>query len=1287
MAGELSGRFTATALFVDIVGFTATTNALLQHGQHGAEVMAELMRQVFDPLVAIVQSYGGFISGFGGDSFIALFEQEAVLPAVAAAFNIQKAFAEQGQHQTVYGLFPFTGRIGLAVGLVEWGILLPAGALTHENDTGAYYFRGPAIDDCSAAKQIAGRGEVVATQPLYEQVKNSLPTQAVGDFWRLFPAGTLPKAHIVRPEPTPIPAQIQARFIPPAIRHQQENGEYRRVVTLYLQLQWLETAAQLDQFVHLVFHLRHLYGGYLHTVSFNDRGCNLVLLWGTPTSYENDVQRAIEFALELSKQSQNPIRAGLTSRLMYAGYIGATGRREYGGYGQGVNLACRLMENAPWEAIWLDEQMAQKANVGYELDFEGQWAFKGFVQKEGVYRLRGRRTIQLTPDYLSPFIGRQAELAQLQQFTRPVLMGQFAGVMLIIGEAGIGKTRLVRQLRHWLTQEREIYWLQGTTDQTHQQTDLFPFRNWLRDHYFQLESNLTVKQRRQKFSNRFKQLCQQASRKGLKAELKRTRSFLEALVNIHRPGSPYAQADSKDRQQHLLAALIALLQAESLHRPLILHLEDAHWLDELSCRLLRQLEQAAIDYPIGIVITIRPEATDIPFQAQTSYQILYLEPLSESELGQMVANQSQTPVQPNLAAALYKHSGGNPLFAEQLLQYLQQQKEQNPFDKIEQFLPADLLALLTARIDGLPPAVKEIVQRAAILGDEFDVGLLSKLADQNGQSQNWIQQASQAGIWFCKQANQYLFSHALLRHAAYNMQLQARRVRLHGQAAELIKQSHPNDLAAYYNELVYHYFHAQRPAEERQYRLLAADQAAHHFVMQDALVHLDRALELTPAGDPLGQFDVRQRRETIYSHLGREKERQQDLDKLKELADQLLADNQIDPLIAAAHKAQSAIRTIIGTEERLDRPVLLSTLQTATTYAQIAHDQALEAETNRLRGVFYLNQGEYTPAQKQMEMALALFRQANDPAGESKTLRDLGNVYWSLHESSIAWGYYQRALTLCREIGDRTIESMLLNDMAGNYALQGDYAQALHYLEQGLALKRELGHKSGVGILLGNIGAIYDQVGLYEKAERCYLEALTIARQTEQKNHEAFVLAYLTLLYHHLGHNNQAYDYAQTAGRLLPTLNRRWLVGIILTFTAHVLVGLEQLPSAESQYEQAIKIWDELQNQANKADAMGGLAMVWLAQNQPEKAQTIADWIIEYILDNPEMAGCEEPMQVCWNCYQILKLSRPGHANWLLKKATNLLHQRAGRISDPTLRDSYLHQVPAHRAILLLDIE
>lgn len=1281
MAGELSGRFNAASLFVDIVGFTATTNALLQHGQHGAEVMAELMRLVFDPLVEIVQAYGGFVSGFGGDSFIALFEEGEPLPAVAAAFAIQREFAEHGQHQTVYGLFPFTGRIGLAVGLVEWGILLPAGTLTHANDTAAYYFRGPAIDDCSAAKQIAGRSEVVATQPVYERVQESLPTQAIGPFWRLFPAGTISKARPIRPEPTPIPPQIQARFIPPTIRQQQENGEYRRVVTLYLQLQQVETAGQLDQFVQLIFQLRHLYGGYLHTVSFNDRGCNLVLLWGTPTSYENDGQRAIEFALELGKQSQVPIRAGLTSRLMYAGYIGATRRREYGGYGQGVNLACRLMENAPWSTIWLDEQMARKGNVGYELDFVGHWAFKGFAQKEGVYRLGGRRIVRPTPDYLSPFIGRQTELTQLQQFVRPVLVGQFGGVMLVVGDAGIGKTRLVGQFRHWLAQEGEVYWLQCTTDQTHQQTDLFPFRNWLRDSYFQLESKLTARQRQQKFASRFRQLCRQTSDKGLKAELKRKRSFLEALVNIHRPGSPYAEANSKERQHNLLAALITLLQAESLNRPLILQLEDAHWLDELSCQLFEQLEEAATGYPIGIVITLRPEAINSPFQANPNHQILYLKPLSAVELAQMVT--SQNPLQPGLATTLYKHSGGNPLFAEQLLQYLQQQKEQLPLDDIEQFLPTDLLALLTARIDSLPLPVKEIVQRAAILGDEFDSTLLTKFAGQNGQSQSWIQQASQAGIWFCKQASHYLFSHALLRHAAYNMQLQARRVRLHGQVAELIEQSHPNDLAAYYNELVYHYSHAQMAAEERHYRLLAGDQAVHHFVMHDALVHLDRALELTPAGDTLGQFDVLQRREIIYSHLGRERERQQELNKLKELADELLADNQIDPLIAATHKAQSAIRTIAHTAEHLDRPTLLSTLQAATTYAQIAHDKALEAETNRLRGVFYLNQGEYTPAQKQLEMALSLFRQANDPAGESKTLRDLGNVYWSLHESNIAWGYYRRALSLCREIGDRTIESMLLNDMAGNYTLQGDYAQALHYLEQGLALKRELGHKSGVGILLGNIGSIYDQLGLYEQAEPCYLEALTIARQTEQKNHEAFVLAYLTLLYHHLGDNKQAYDYSKMAGHLLPLLNRRWLVGIILTFSAHVLVSLEQLPSAETQYQQAIKIWDELQNQANKADAMSGLAMVWLAKNEQTKAQAIADWIMEYILEDPEMAGCEEPLRVCWNCYQILKPARQSHANWVLQQAKTLLQRRANQISDPILRTAFLCQVPAHRAITL----
>ena len=120
--GELSGRFQATALFVDISGFSAITDALMQHGQYGAEVLATVMNSIFDPLVRSVYEQGGFVGGFAGDAFTAIFP-DSPLHALAAGWTIQQHMGSHADYDTPYGRFSVFAKVGAAAGEVAWGIV------------------------------------------------------------------------------------------------------------------------------------------------------------------------------------------------------------------------------------------------------------------------------------------------------------------------------------------------------------------------------------------------------------------------------------------------------------------------------------------------------------------------------------------------------------------------------------------------------------------------------------------------------------------------------------------------------------------------------------------------------------------------------------------------------------------------------------------------------------------------------------------------------------------------------------------------------------------------------------------------------------------------------------------------------------------------------------------------------------------------------------------------------------------------------------------------------------
>src|SRR5690554_5587060 len=167
-AGRYSGQFPAVAMFLDLSGFSTMTDTLMQHGQHGAEVLASLMHGVFDPLVESIFDYGGKIVGFAGDGIMALYPVEddahsVALRALTSAHLIQKRFQEQSSRQTDYGAFSIYAKIGLGCGSVSWCILRSS----HE-DQAAYYFRGSAVEESAEAEHHARPGEILLTPSVHE---------------------------------------------------------------------------------------------------------------------------------------------------------------------------------------------------------------------------------------------------------------------------------------------------------------------------------------------------------------------------------------------------------------------------------------------------------------------------------------------------------------------------------------------------------------------------------------------------------------------------------------------------------------------------------------------------------------------------------------------------------------------------------------------------------------------------------------------------------------------------------------------------------------------------------------------------------------------------------------------------------------------------------------------------------------------------------------------------------------------------------------------------------------
>ncbi len=306
------------------------------------------------------------------------------------------------------------------------------------------------------------------------------------------------------------------------------------------------------------------------------------------------------------------------------------------------------------------------------------------------------------------------------------------------------------------------------------------------------------------------------------------------MVGLRWADSLYEQLDAQGRYSHTISGLITLLQAESRQQPVILFLEDAHWLDEDSAaflsRLLAHLNAPdAGPCPIAILITARLEGDDLPLDGFDCEEI-NLAGLSRSDLAELAEAQLGVPAAEGLLLLLNDRAEGNPFFAEQILRYLQDERQLELVDgryHVSTFtqspLPNDVSAILVARLDRLSQDVREVVQTAAVLGREFEARLLSRMLAGDSSLPQKMMQAEQESIWSALNEIRYIFRHALLRDAAYRMQLHARRQALHRLAMEAIEGFYADNLAGHYGELAYHATVATLHQPAFQYHLAAGD--------------------------------------------------------------------------------------------------------------------------------------------------------------------------------------------------------------------------------------------------------------------------------------------------------------------------------------------------------------------------------------------------------------------------------------------------------------------------------
>jgi predicted ATPase len=930
------------------------------------------------------------------------------------------------------------------------------------------------------------------------------------------------------------------------------------------------------------------------------------------------VERALQFVLDLRAATHIALRAGVTTNLAYAGFVGGAQREEYTCHSTHVNVAARQMVLAGWGEIWLDAETARVAAGHFELAPHGHHQFKGFAAPQAAFRLLSRRVFSPETFYQYAFVGRRRELAQLQAALAPIFAGRCGGIVTILGEAGIGKSRLVHELRLRYNAPVAPQWFLGQTDELLRRS-LNPFRYWLRDYCGQA-SDAGDAENKRAFTASLDRLVaalraapSHVQALGLVVEIERTRSCLGALLDLHWTDSFYARLEPRLRFANTLDALRALILAESLCKPLVLQVEDAHWLDPDSRSLVQRLVEQADEFPFVVVLTARPAAEVSGASGERAAWLgheadqtqIALEMLTHDDLTVMAEQFLGGPVTDELVRLVHQRAGGNPLFAEQLLLYLSEQGlvEQSGAEwrvsrgaEYATLLPSDARAVLTARIDRLNPMVKAVVQTAAVLGREFAVVLLARMLDDQQELPARLRAAEEAAIWSALDQVRYLFKHALLRDAAYEMQLRVRLRELHRLAAGSIEQLYAHDLVPHYAALAYHTEQAGQTAAAVQWYLLAGEQSSAQYANQDALEAFDRALVLLSHDQSQGRARALLGRVNVYSLLAERAAEQRDLAAL-----QALLDEHDD----ATLQLNVAVRQLIYFNVVCDYNGARALAPDVVHLAQMVGDVHSEAECYYHWAMAHTGLHDYAAAAACHTAAHALAQQHGHRRIEARALIGLGVISTEQAEYLRAQVYYAEALPIARLLNDTWIEGIILGNSSILMWHLGDVDACERYMLESMRLEQMIGFRRGDAISYKYLALV--ALARYDLAQARSVsqQALQISRDILDREVEAELLEQLGIICCYESDYDAATSYFEQARAIFHDVGQLVREGLALQNLGAVTQALGQYAVAQRQLEHALALVRSMQNRLFESNVLVSLCVLYYAQGDDA-------WVVEY---------------------------------------------------------------------------
>ena len=1291
---QLSGGefLNGTLMFSDVSGFTALSERLSVLGREGAEQISEIINRYFSQMMSIIFAHGGDVFKFGGDALLVFFPDGPVpgsLGALQAGWHMQQAMSEFAEVKTSLGTFPLRMKIALNAGSI-------LAARVGTSATRQFIVTGKEVNATAQAESLSVAGQILCTPQVYQQAAALMSpdrfTPGPEDHYLLtsftsrsidpFSSGPLPLVSALSDLLTALDRltpYLSPGLLPKLIGSpgaQTASGEHRLVGVLFANFlgatDLIERSGHADP-IGLAEHLNRYftqmqsaiarYDGVINKVDLYDHGDKILALFGAPIAHEDDAERTVRAALDMQAAEKNAgslfisQSIGVNFGVAFAGDMGSNERREYTVMGDDVNLAARLMSAAPQNELLLSDALQRKVSAFFELASRGTVKVKGKAHPVPIFSVVGRRAqpepVRGIRGLSSPLVGRERETDIMREIAMKLQSGR-GGILSIIGEAGLGKSRLINELHAGALARADhpaFTWLEGHCLSYTQNVSYSAFIEVIRSALSLFESDSDV-ERWAKLHRAVGEL--------LPGDLgDDVLPYLAHFLNLPLEGNlaeRVAYLEGEALQRQVIRAVAVFVERLAQQKPLVLMFDDLHWADSASLALIERLLALPDRAALLIGLLYRPDrAHGCWTLGQTAarnyphrYTEISLKPLNVAagEDLQLVRNLLSIETMPDMLSPIIARAEGNPFYIEEIIRALidaktivQRDQRWHISEALSlQAVPDSLQGIIMARIDRLLEEARRALQLASVVGRNFRYQVLHWLSTAAALTHLDLDLADLQRAELVREQTripelEYGFAQAMFREVAYeSLLVRDRRTyhRLVGQQLEEVYGAAQREDV--YELLAHHYGLSDDHAKALAYLIKAGDKTRSAYANKEAVDFYRQAEALA---DELGSDDdkaaIAEGLGDVSYHIG-------EYDEALLRFNQALRFRHDSCQLADLHRRIGAVY-----EKRGEYVQALTSVMLGTSLLTPDHTQTVEmARLLTLQCRVHQKQASFESAIEVGSQALAIVENTSNYREIAQTHNELGNTFVNFSQPELAIAHLTKGLSFLERVGNdyeaakvhnnlaiiyyqtdlarsadyfaRSLETMQrLGDVWGEstayqnlgivqYA-RGNYEQAIAFYEHSLLMKSQLGDTLGIADCHINLGEVYRALGKSEQAIAHLEQGLQVAKQIGANQAEAECYRQIAQCYLETHRPHQALQICSEALARAAGMGDKKEEGIIERVIGTIYQSLENWELAEAHLTQSINLLRSLNQEYDLALVLYDYGLLLVAMKQLDRAR------------------------------------------------------------------------------------